>query len=253
MFLEKLDLIKNLNAIVYHAKINNQLCNIQEIIANVEYGFSQLKCSNHGWSESKVVKILKIDNDSSTKFYCINHLKEADSSSEGYHDVDIELKNIKQALNSLEKLLIVLQDQMEYLKSEDSNKDTKAYNRIKDQLDDEYSNLINSLNSITTKSKQIVVKGTKTSKISNYDNLCNIKSESENWISNILRIFQIIFEVNLKSEIESKLQSLLGWSRENREFEEETKFSSDFSSPNEIYGKDFELCKIPTQHLQKIK
>ena len=43
IFLKNVDLIKVFDAVVYHAKIDNKLCDIKSIISKVEHGFSQLK------------------------------------------------------------------------------------------------------------------------------------------------------------------------------------------------------------------
>ena len=48
IFLKDIDLIMALDAIVYRAKIDNKLCDVKMIKSSVEYGFSQLKCSQSG-------------------------------------------------------------------------------------------------------------------------------------------------------------------------------------------------------------
>ena len=61
----------------------------------------------------------------------------------------------------------------------------------------------------------------------------------------------------MKSEIESKLQTLLLWSRraniegEDEKEQEEYKLLDSVSS--KIYGNTFKLCKIPTQSFKKVK
>ena len=62
-----------------------------------------------------------------------------------------------------------------------------------------------------------------------------------------------MFEVNMKYEIEAKLKTILNWSEEIEQYKEESKSSSVYSVPDEIYGNEFVLCKIPTQTLKKIK
>ena len=57
----------------------------------------------------------------------------------------------------------------------------------------------------------------------------------------------------MKPEITSKLKAILNWSAGIDQYKEESKSSSVYSVPEEIYGKEFELCKIPTQTLKKVK
>ena len=55
----------------------------------------------------------------------------------------------------------------------------------------------------------------------------------------------------MKSEIVSKLKAILNWSEGIDQYREESKSSSVYSVPDEIYGKEFKLWKIPTQTLKK--
>ena len=51
MFLENIDIVKALDAIVYEVKINNELWDVKMIMPCIEYGFSQLSCGQSGWSK----------------------------------------------------------------------------------------------------------------------------------------------------------------------------------------------------------
>ena len=62
-----------------------------------------------------------------------------------------------------------------------------------------------------------------------------------------------MYEMNMKAEIEAKLNVILNWSAGIEQYKEESKSSSVYLVPDKIYGKEFELCKIPTQTLKKIK
>ena len=57
----------------------------------------------------------------------------------------------------------------------------------------------------------------------------------------------------MKAEIEAKLKTILNWSSGIEQYNEESKLSSVYSIPDKIYGNEFELCKIPTQTLKKMK
>ena len=252
MFLKKIDLIMALDAIVYRAKIDNKLCDVKMILSSVEYGFRLLMCTQSDCSENAIMWY-KSKNDTPAELYCEEHSNFIDSSSEGQHYFESELKKDRKALKSLERLLVVVQEQMEYLIGENSNKDMVAYNKIKEKLEEEYGILKNTLNDMTVKAKQITTKKTKTSKAPKYELLSFVMPDSDKWIKSILGILRLMFEASMKYEIDSKLKAILNWSVGIDQYKEESKSSSVYSVSDEIYGKEFELCKIPTQTLKKIK
>ena len=45
MFLDKFNFLKTLDAIVYKAKIDNKICNFNEIIEGIKLGYGKLKCT----------------------------------------------------------------------------------------------------------------------------------------------------------------------------------------------------------------
>ena len=252
MFLKSIDLTKALDAIVYRAKIDNKLCDVKMILSSVEYGFNQLMCTQSDCSE-KAIMWHKRSNDTPAELYCEEHSNLVDPSSEGQHDFDAELRKDKSALKSLERLLVVIQEQMEYLISENANKDMFAYSNIKEKLEEEYGDLKNTLNDMIVKAKQITTMKTKTSKAPKYEPLSFVMPDSDKWIKSILGVLRLTFEANMKPEIESKLKAILNWSAGIDQYKEEYKSSSFYSVPDEIYGKELELCKIPTQTLKKVK
>ena len=252
MFLKSIDLIKALDAIVYRAKIDNKLWDVKMILSNVEYGFNQLLCTQSDCSE-KAIMWLKRSKDTLAELYCEEHSNLVDPSSEGQHDFDGELIKDRSALKSLERLLVVVQEQMEYLISENVNKDIVAYSNIKEKLEEEYEDLKNTLNDMSVKAKQITTMKTKISQASKYELLSFVMPNSDKWIKSIIGLLKLMFEANMKSEIDSKLKAILNWSVGIDQYREESKSSSVYSVPDEVYGKEFELCKIPTQTLKKIK
>ena len=135
----------------------------------------------------------------------------------------------------------------------DTNKDMIAYNNIKAKLDEEYTNLKNTLNDMTVKAEQIVAKKANTDKPPKFELFSFVKSDSEKWRQNIIEVLKLIYEVNLKSEIETKLNIILNWSAGIEQYKEESKSSSVYSVPDKIYEKELKLCKIPTQTLKKLK
>ena len=156
MFLKNIDLIKALDAIVYRAKIDNKLCDVKMILLSVEYGFSQLLCTQSACSE-KAKMWHKHSNDIPAELYCEEHLHLVDPSSEGQQYLNSELNKDRSALKSLERLLVVVQEQMEYLISENANKDMVTYRKIKKKLEEEYGDLKNTLKDMTVKAKQIII------------------------------------------------------------------------------------------------
>ena len=142
---------------------------------------------------------------------------------------------------------------MEYLIADNPNKDMVAYSSIKERLLEEYENLKNTLNDMSVKAKQIATEEIKTIWTLRYEPLSFVKLDSESWVKSIHEIFRLIFEVNLKLEIDEKLKTILNWSARIDQWEEEVKSNLIYSVPEEIYGKEFELCKIPTQTLKKVK
>ena len=86
-----------------------------------------------------------------------------------------------------------------------------------------------------------------------YRSLSFVKFDSEKWVQIILDLLRLIFEANISIEVDIKLKTLLNWSAKVDQHEEETKLNSAFLVPDNIYGKELDLCKIPTQNLSKIE
>ena len=141
---------------------------------------------------------------------------------------------------------------MEYLKADNPNKDMVAYSNIEERLFKEYENLKNTLSGMSLKANQIINKEV-TERTPRYEHFTFVKLDSESWVKSIHEILRLIFEVNLQLEIDAKLKTILKWSAGIDQWEEEVKSNLVYSVPEEIYGEDIELCKIPTQTLKKVK
>ena len=148
-------------------------------------------------------------------------------------------------------MLIVYQEQMEWVKSPESRIDMKIFNKFKGQLDEECDNLTSILSDMTVKAKQIINEEENTNKALKYEQVSFAESDSERCRKSILQVLRIISEINMKPEIDSKLNMFLNWSENINEIDEFDDLDS--SIFNKIYGKTFELCKIPTQTLEKMK
>ena len=252
MFLDKFNLLKTLDAIVYKAKIDNKICNFNKIIEGIKLGYDKLKCTQPKWNK-KAVMYLKADEDGLADLFCQKHSKSVDPFIEGQHELNSELNKHIKILKSLENMFIVFQEQMEWVKSPESRKNTDIFNKFKTQLDEECDSLINILSDMTVKAKKIISEEENTNKAQKYELVSFIKSDSERCRKSILQVLRIISEINMKSEIESKLNMLLNWSENINEIYEEEKEDLDYSISSNIYGKTFNLCKIPTQNLEKMK
>ena len=68
-----------------------------------------------------------------------------------------------------------------------------------------------------------------------------------------MNILKIMFEINTKIEIKQILDKILKWSGRSKKSNEESKEDQIYSIPKELYGQKFELCRFPTQVLEKIK
>ena len=140
MLLKDINLTMAFDAIVYRAKIDNKFCDIKKVILNLENGFSQLKCTQSGCSEKAII-CHKLSNDIPAKLYCEEHSNLVVPLSEGLHYFDRELKDDWKILTYIERLLVVVQEQMECLISENANNDTTEYREIKANIDEECWNL----------------------------------------------------------------------------------------------------------------
>ena len=102
--------------------------------------------------------------------------------NEDLEDFDAELRNDIFILESLEKLLVVVQEQIEFLKADNPKKDMKAYRRIKERLDNEYEKLKNILDDMSDKAKKIITENEniETKRTPRYEPLSFVKKDSEN-------------------------------------------------------------------------
>ena len=194
---------------------------------------------------------VKVEEDDIAELFCQKDLKKVDPFSEDQYELNSELNKHIKILKSLENMLIVYQEQMEWVKSPESRIDIKIFNKSKGQLDEECDNLKRILSDMTVKAKQIISEEGNTNKAHKYELVSFAKSDSERCQKSILQVLRIISEINMKPEIESKLNMFLNWSENINEIYEFDDLDSSIS--NKIYGKTFELCKIPTQTLEKMK
>ena len=124
---------------------------------------------------------------------------------------------------------------------------------MKTKIDEEYGSLKNTLSDMTMKANQIITKESKNDRLLQYESLSFVQSDYEKWKQSINGVLILMLEANMKSEIEAKLKTILNWSAEIHQYREEFKSNSVYLVPHEIYGKEFELWKIPTQTLKKVK
>ena len=99
----------------------------------------------------------------------------------------------------------------------------EAFKAPKTQLDDECKNLTSILNGMTIKAKKIINEEGKAKKAHKYETISFAESDSERCRKSILQVLKIIFEINMISEIESKLNLFSNWSENINEIYEEEK------------------------------
>ena len=80
----------------------------------------------------------------------------------------------------MEKLLIVVQEQMGYLSSDNVNLDRIAYKMVKNDINSLYQSLTIMLDEITQKSKIIAKNEPEVEKPISYESLSSIKVDSKN-------------------------------------------------------------------------
>ena len=265
MFLRNIDLIKTLDATVYKANIDNKLCDVKIIMLTLENGFSQLRWSQHFWDE-KAAMCIKSNNDAQAELLSCIESTLSGNNTEEYHFNEAglfkerevlylfsELSNNKSMLNSLEKQLVIVQEQMEYIKWEDVRNDFTNYQKAKSKIDKEYNNLKSTLKEMTVKSQQILTKEEKADKTLRFESFSFVKLDSERWMEKIDEILKLIFEIDMTLEIKAKINTIKNWSKGISQYEEEEKYNFIDFIPDDIYGKKYELCKIPTQNLNNVK
>ena len=159
MFLKGIDLIRVLDATVYNAKFDNKLCDVKMILSSVEYGFSQLLCTQSDCSE-KAIMWHKLSNDTPAELYCEEHSNLVDSSSKGQHFRKI----INCCTNGV-------------FEADNPNKDMVAYSNIEERLFKEYENLKNTLSGMSLKANQIINKEV-TERTPRYEHFTFVKLDS---------------------------------------------------------------------------
>ena len=117
MSIKNIDLIEVLDATVYNVEITNKLWDVKDIIKKIKIGFDRLMCTQFPWDQ-KAIKCNKYDDDSQDELYWEFHSKSPYLALKSMIELESELKKDIFTLESLEKLLIILQEQMKYLEVE---------------------------------------------------------------------------------------------------------------------------------------
>ena len=133
---------------------------------------SQSECCN------KAIAVSKVKSDTPAQLYCDIHAESIDLSSEELHILETELKEAIGALESMERMLLILQEQMEYMRCKDIDLDKIALERVEGQIVDEYKSLTSNLNEMMVKAKQSTIDGSKSQAL-RYESFSFVKPDSE--------------------------------------------------------------------------
>ena len=150
------------------------------------------------------------------------------------------LFNEKLILNYLEKLLIVVQEQMGYMESDNFKLDQMEYSLDKEDIHIEFKSLTNKLNVMTEMSETIIYNKKGDEKVVDIGYLHRFKDFSEDCVQAVVRLLNLCNEINLKPKVESKVKTILNLNKTLSKNENKNINIID-SVPNEIYGQEIEL------------
>ena len=106
---QDIDFSKMLDSIIYTAEIDNKLSKLKKVITNIQTGFKNLICTQDSCIE-KATFYFQIDKDTPAKIYWDNHSNEIDPLRNKLSRLDKKLNKQILNLNYLERLLILVQE-----------------------------------------------------------------------------------------------------------------------------------------------
>ena len=149
--IKNIDLCQALKGTPFSAHIN-MLFDTNEIIENLEVAFANLDCEICG-KQAEIV--YKGNEETPEQLYCKTHFYSYGFCSLPSLKLSHELRLHKVVLKDLERLMILLQERMEYFYIEDNKKDPVPFGEAKDSIDESFKQLQDSLKSLNSKIKKV--------------------------------------------------------------------------------------------------
>ena len=149
--IKNIDLCQALKGTVFKTQLN-QLWDIKQIIKSVEIGFASLQ-----WDDCDKQAIIVWEGNQETPFklFCENHFEELGSYFKSSINLihDLKLNVIK--LNELERHLVRLQERIKYFSIEKNKKNSVLFQKVKENIDDNFKELNTLLENLASKSSWI--------------------------------------------------------------------------------------------------
>ena len=248
--MENIDLWQALKGTVFKTQLD-KLWDIKKIIGDIEVGFISLQwdhCDKHASFACGGNKKIPY------KLYCEGHFEVLGSHFLNPINLIYNQRYNTIMLNELERLLIHLQERIEYFNIDNDKKNPDLYQKVKGLIEDNFGELNTLLESLASKWNRISQFSTKnisSNKKMKYEYLSFIKDDCDKCRNTIFNILSVIPEVWVKIESDFLLQVIVD-SNEEVKLEEETKENLTSLVPDHIYGKEYQLVHIPTQSLSTI-
>ena len=145
--IKSIDLIQLLRGTQYSTKIE-QLFEFDQAIKKLEEGFEKLKCS-HPDCEIQAVMAFEGKDEEPTVQYCDYHFNNFNNSTDSPKIFKIELKLHKILFDELEMQLVYIQDRIDYIKSDQNQKNVKFYGKIEEEVQRNLDNINTTLKTTT--------------------------------------------------------------------------------------------------------
>ena len=239
-----------MSSIFIPTKFDNKLCDFKKIKENIQIGFENLKCTQQNCNETATIYIKDSIDNPAILYWKDHSYKVRDSENE--LSLNRLLSNQISNLNYLERLLIVLQYEMEYLESILFKFDQQESKSYKEKIKNEKDNITNDLNKMAVMSETIICNKKGDEKSVDLTNLHRFKDYSKHWVRTVFEILKLIYEINLKLKVESEVNMILNLNEELSQSENE-KNNKYILIPDETYGEEIDLWKVPTQRLDNFK
>ena len=130
-----------------------KLWDIKLIIKNINAGFDHLKCDYQCDEQAKFAS--EWIQEATYKLYCKKHFDVHGSLSKPPTNLKQSKKYNQKLLKELEKLLIYVQERIDYFHIEKDKKDSELYEKDKEKIDEKFGQLKHLLNTMTFRCKEI--------------------------------------------------------------------------------------------------